>query len=324
MEQWETLLWEDGEYRYEGAFGFVPFLQGYLHKDEEVRPCVIVVPGGGYEGVSLSEGEIVALDFWKKGYQTFVCTYTTNPLKSMPLKLQPLKDLSRAVRWVRSRAKELRVNPKAVAVCGFSAGGHLCGSLCVHFADIPDENPRYADVSNRPDGAILSYPVITAGAKTHSGSMENLLGPEVSQEELRYMSVERQVTKQTPPCFLWHTQTDDAVPVENSYLMAQACREKGVPYALHIFSDGPHGLSLSNDIWIGNRYGEPYTTRQARMVYERIKEGELEVSREDRERIQGLTVMGIGPKEDLVREEVAVWPQAADVWLRKVMVEPTD
>lgn len=319
MRQLEEVLWEAGEYHYEDAFGFVPQIHGYLHEDGQERPCMIVVPGGGYEGVSLSEGEIVALDFWNRGYQAFVCTYTTNPLKRVPLKLQPLKDLSRAVRWVRSHAGELSVDPSRVAVCGFSAGGHLCGSLCVHFDDVQDENPCYAEISNRPDAAILSYPVITSGEKTHAGSMENLLGPAALEEELRYMSLETQVTKQTPPCFLWHTQTDDAVPVENSYLMAQACREKGVPYALHIFSDGVHGLSLCNEAWVSNQYGEAYTTRQARLVLERIQAGEVKVNKEDHQRIEDLTRMGIGPKEELVREEVAVWPHAAELWLRKAM-----
>lgn len=318
MRQLEEVLWEDGEYQYEGAYGFVPELHGYLHEDGQVRPCVIVVPGGGYEGVSLSEGEIVALDFWKKGYQTFVCTYTTDPLGNAPLKLQPLKDLSRAVRRVRSRAEEFCVNPGQVAICGFSAGGHLCGSLCVHFADIPEENPGYAAFSNRPDAAILSYPVITSGPRAHVGSIEHLLGRDMTEEELRYMSLELQVTDQTPPCFLWHTETDDAVPVENSYLMAAACREKGVPYALHIFSDGNHGLSLSNDVWVSNQYGEPYTTKQAQRILEKIRTGELTVSEEDRMRIEELSHMGIGPKEELVREEVAVWPVLAHGWLRKV------
>lgn len=319
MRQLEEVLWEEGEYQYEDAFGFVPQIHGYLHGDGQVRPCMIVVPGGGYEGVSASEGEIVALDFFEKGYQAFVCTYTTNPLKRTPLNLQPLKDLSRAVRWVRSRGQELCVDPERVAVCGFSAGGHLCGSLCVHFADVSEENPRYAGIPNRPDAAVLSYPVITSSRKTHGGSMENLLGREASAQELAYMSLELQVTGQTPPCFLWHTETDDAVPVENSYLMAAACREHGVPYALHIFSEGKHGLSLSNDLWASNRYGEFYTTRQAQLVLEQIQRGGLLVSKEELERIEGLAVMGVCPKEELVQEEVAVWPMIAHQWLRKVM-----
>ena len=319
MRQLEQVLWEEGEYRYDDAFGFVPQIHGYLHEDGQIRPCVIVVPGGGYEGVAASEGEIVALEFWEKGYQAFVCTYTTNPLKRTPLHMQPLKDLSRAVRWVRSHCQELCVNPGQVAICGFSAGGHLCGSLCVHFADVSEDNPRYAKASNRPDAAILSYPVITSGIKTHGGSMENLLGRDASAGELAYMSLERQVTEQTPPCLLWHTETDDAVPVENSYLMAAACREKGVPYALHIFSDGNHGLSLSNDRWVSNQYGEFYTTRQAQQVLEQIRGCGLTVSEEELERIEGLAVMGVCPKEELVREEVAVWPLIAHQWLQKVM-----
>lgn len=318
MKRTEAVLWENEEYQYEDAFGFVPEIHGYLHEDGQTRPCIVVVPGGGYTGVSLSEGEIVALDFWEKGYQTFVCVYTTNPLERTPLKRQPMKDLSRAVRWVRSRAEEFHVNPRQVAVCGFSAGAHLCGSLCVHFEDIPEENAKYAACSNRPDAAILSYPVITSGDKSHRGSIENLVGHQATEEELRYVSLELQVTEQTPPCFLWHTQTDGCVPVENSYRMANALREHGIPYALHIFSQGDHGLSLSNEAWVSNQYGEHYTTKQSRLILEKIKSGELLVTKEQREAILGLTVMGIGPKEEMVKAEVSAWPLLAKLWLENI------
>lgn len=317
MKKMVSKIWETGEYRYEGAYGFEPELHGYLHEDSERRPCLIVAPGGGYEAVSPGEGEIVAKDFYERGYNTFVCVYTTNPLKRVPLKLQATKDLSRAVRWVRSRAEELNVNSNQVAICGFSAGGHLCASLCVHFADLTEENPRYASCSNRPDGAVLAYSVITTGELAHRGSVNNLLGKEASEEELRYMSLEYQVTKETTPCFLWHTQTDASVPVENSYRMAEALREKGVPYALHIFSEGVHGLSLSNHKWASNEYGEPYTTLQSRIIMDKIVRGEITVTEEERMQVLECTKIGQGPK--MMQPEVAVWPQVADAWLKKIM-----
>ena len=144
-------LWEDGEYNYTASFGFRPNLRTYLHEDDEIRPCVLVIPGGGYRMVSPTEGEIVAKCFHDKGYQTFVGTYTTNFLGLKPLKTQPLKDISRMIRVIRARAEEFRVNPDQIAVCGFSAGAHLCGSLCVHWQDV--EDTRYAEISSRPDGA---------------------------------------------------------------------------------------------------------------------------------------------------------------------------
>lgn len=317
MKKMASKIWEAGEYRYEGAYGFEPELHGYLHEDSEIRPCLIVAPGGGYGALSPAEGEIVTMEFYERGYHVFVCVYTTNPLKRVPLKLQAVKDLSRSVRWVRSKAEELKVNSNQVAICGFSAGGHLCASLCVHFADLPEENPVYASCSNRPDGAILAYPVITTGELTHGGSVENLLGEDASQEELRYMSLEYQVTEHTPPCFLWHTRTDDSVPVENSYRMAEALREKGVPYALHIFSEGAHGLSLSNHKWASDEYGEPYTTLQSRIIMDKIVRGEISVTEEERIHVLGCIKISEGPK--MPQPEVAVWPQVADAWLRKTM-----
>ena len=121
MKQFHAKLWEPGEYRYEGAYGFEPEIYAYLHEDDRERPCMIVAPGGGYAALSPSESEVVAMDFFERGYQAFVCVYTVNPVGWVPLKMQALKDLSRAVRWVRSQAGEFHVNPSKVAICGFSA-----------------------------------------------------------------------------------------------------------------------------------------------------------------------------------------------------------
>ena len=132
-------LWEENEYDYPLACGFTPNLVCYLHEDSaETKPCILVVPGGGYCTVSPSEGEIVAKEFYNRGFQAFVLTYTTNLLMSEPLKMQPLKDISRAVRCIRSRAEELAVDIDKVILCGGSAGAHLCASLCTHYKDISD------------------------------------------------------------------------------------------------------------------------------------------------------------------------------------------
>ena len=156
-------IWEDGEYTWSQGYGFVPFLTGYLHEDNKERPCVLVVPGGAYYIASPTEAGIVALDFYHKGYQTFVLTYTTNLLGTIPLKDQPMRDLARAVRIVRSRSKEYGIKPDCIATCGFSAGGHLTASEGVHYNDIEEKNPLYSNVSARPDAMLLCYPVITSG-----------------------------------------------------------------------------------------------------------------------------------------------------------------
>lgn len=244
------LIWKEAEYHYPLACGFIPNLVSYIHEESEERPAMLVVPGGAYCVVSPTEGEIVAKSFYQAGYNAFVLTYTTDILVREPLKMQPLQDISRAVRVIRRRAEEFGICPEKVAVCGFSAGGHLAGSLCVHYGDIEDPDSEYAGISNRPDAAVLSYPVITSGEYAHRGSFEALLGKEASREELEYMSLEKHVTPQTPPCFLWQTVEDKTVPVENSYLFAQALKEAGVPFAHHVFARGEHGLSLADQQWL--------------------------------------------------------------------------
>ena len=312
-------IWDSGEYSYEHAFGFIPNITSYLHEGDEKRPCILVVPGGGYCVVSPTEGELVARKFYEKGYQTFVLTYTVNFLQRVPLKMQPLQDISRAVRYIRSRAEEFSVKENELTVCGFSAGGHLCGSLCVHYEDIQDPSEKYSKISNRPDSAILSYPVITSGEKAHRGSFIALLGEDASPEELEYMSLEKQVTEQTPPCFLWATATDETVPVENSEMFIRSCREKGVPCAFHMFTRGKHGLSLADDDWANGVHMSPYTMEQLVGVMRKVKSGEISVSEnvlaewEEGERQQ---------KEGNARvpePEVTVWPELADAFLRQLV-----
>ena len=165
------LIWNKEEYNYPRAFGFIPNLMSYIHEDEVERPCMIVIPGGSYCMAVPTEGEVVALEFYERGYNTFVLTYTTNRLFDIPLKLQPLKDVSRAIRFVRKNKESFHIKEDQLVVCGFSAGGHLAGSICVHYNDVEDENEEYKRISNRPDAGILSYPVITMGEYTHFGSM---------------------------------------------------------------------------------------------------------------------------------------------------------
>jgi dipeptidyl aminopeptidase/acylaminoacyl peptidase len=154
---------------------------------------------------------------------------------------------------VRSRAKESKVDPARVGIMGSSAGGHLASTLLTHFdrgnANATDPIEKQ---SSRPDLGILCYPVITMGEKTHQGSKKNLLGENPSEELVKLLSNELQVTKETPPTFLFHTAEDPAVPVENSLMFAAALAKNGVPFDLHVYEKGRHGIGLAN--------GHPWTT----------------------------------------------------------------
>lgn len=316
-------LWQSGEYRYPMSGGFTPFLMSYLHDDGASHPGIVVVPGGAYCVVAPSEGGPVAEKFYEAGYNAFVLTYTVNPLGDTPLLFQPIKDLSRALRYVRRNGAEFYVDPDKLAICGFSAGGHLCASLCVHWPDISDPDPSYAPFSNRPDAAILSYPVITAGEKAHRGSFENLLGKDASPEALAYMSLENHVGAHTPPCFLWQTMEDGAVPVENSYLFAEACLKAQVPFAHHVFTKGQHGLALANEAWLRSDYGEIFTMEQLVKLRDAAKAGDL----------PGLAAETFDgfftPPEDAGPEyrvelekackQVKIWPTLATAWLNDTL-----
>jgi acetyl esterase/lipase len=179
------------------------------------------------------------------GIAAFVLKYRLGPRYHHPA---PLNDAQRAIRMVRSRAKELGVAPDRIGIWGFSAGGHLASSAATHFdqgkADAADAVDR---VSSRPDFAILAYPVITftEEAYVHKGSRRNLLGDNPDPKLVEFMSSEKQVTAQTPPTFLFHTDADTAVPSENSVLFYLALRKAKVPAEMHIYQNGKHGVGLA-------------------------------------------------------------------------------
>jgi acetyl esterase/lipase len=156
-----------------------------------------------------------------------------------------LQDAARAVRTVRAHAGEWRVDPRRVGIMGSSAGGHLASTLLTHFdAGNPDASDPVERQSSRPDFGILCYAVITMGPLTHQGSKENLLGKSPSPELVEFLSNEKQVTDDTPPCFIWHTGEDTTVPLENSLAFAAALRAHHVPFDLHIYEKGGHGMGL--------------------------------------------------------------------------------
>lgn len=258
MRRKSIKLYNKNEYAYKIGH-FIPTINAYLHEDDYERPAIVIVPGGGYEFVSATEAYIVALSYYHAGYQAYVLTYTVNTLRKFrPLGLQPLKDLSRAVCEVRKRANQDHVNKNKIAIIGFSAGGHLAGSLAVHYRLESVKHEKDVGISNRPDAVVLSYPVITSGKHAHVSSFEALLGKDATVEELERMSLEKQITNNTPPVFLWHTVTDSVVSVDNSILFMQACAAKKVPCEMHIYPQGPHGLSVANEAWKNHEIGDSY------------------------------------------------------------------
>ncbi|HIY29798.1 MAG TPA: alpha/beta hydrolase [Candidatus Mediterraneibacter avicola] len=319
-----TEIWREWEYSYPAAYGFRPIIVSYIHEDKKVRPCMLVVPGGGYRYVSSTEADPVARTFYAAGYNVFVLAYTVNYLDE-PLKLQPLMDIARAVRIIRYHAEKCSVDPDKMAVCGFSAGAHLCASLCVHYSDISDPDPKYAPISARPDAAVLGYPVITSGEYAHKDSFTALLGADAGEKELEYMSLEKHVTDDMPPCFLWQTASDESVPVENSYLFAMACRKAGVPFAHHVFSEGIHGMSVATGEWLEGCYGTPYTLEQIDRLTEAIEQGATPYPTEKAEEIR-TAFSGKrdgGKKWDPeikqwlkgILDEVGMWTKLAEKWL---------
>lgn len=221
----------------------------------EKRPAVLVVPGGGYQMTSDREAEPIALAFAAQGFQTFVLRYSVAMNAAFP---KPLTDLSAAVKHIREHAEKWCVDPDAIAVCGFSAGGHLTASLGVYWNDPAVQNAAgCTGEENRPNALVLCYPVITSGPATHAGTIETLM-QEVREEEERTLlldklSLEKHVGDHTPPCFIMHTYYDQTVPVENALLFAQALAEKDIPFEMHIVQDGVHGLGLANSVtWARN------------------------------------------------------------------------
>jgi acetyl esterase/lipase len=227
----------------------VPTLTPHFANPERATGAsVVVCPGGGYGGLAGHEGRDYALWLNELGVTAFVLKYRLGSGGYRhPIMLQ---DAARAVRYARAGAGEWKLDPKRVAIMGSSAGGHLASTLLTHFdAGDPNASDPIDRQSSRPDLGILCYPVITMGEKTHGGSKRNLLGDAPSPELVRLLSNELQVTKQTPPTFLFHTVEDRAVPVENSLDFAAALTRNGVPFSLHIYPRGAHGIGLGTRQW---------------------------------------------------------------------------
>ena len=220
-------------------------------KSDKPTAGVVILPGGGYGGHAIGhEGYDFAEWFSELGMTSAICTYRMrgkgNDGKGYGHPA-PMMDAQRAIQTLRARATELNIDPNRIGVIGFSAGGHLCSTVSTKFVDAkPSSDDPIARVSSRPDFSILCYPVIGLGKPyTHKGSQRNLLGADASAELIASLSNEEQVSEKTPPTFLFHTEADKVVPVENSLQYYAACKKNGVAAEMHIFPDGGHGLGLA-------------------------------------------------------------------------------
>lgn len=226
----------------------IPTLTVYLPEPTNATGAAMVIcPGGGYGFLAPHEGVGYARWLNEAGVTAFVLKYRLGSGYHHPAMLL---DAARALRTVRARSKEWGVDPKRIGIMGSSAGGHLAATLLTHFdagkADAEDPIER---VSSRPDLGVLCYPVITMGEFTHQGSKDNLLGKNPSPELVQLLSNELQVTKETPACFVWTTDEDKTVPMENSLMFVTALRKNHVPFDFHVYQKGGHGMGLGS--WNG-------------------------------------------------------------------------
>ena len=221
---------------------FVPTLTHYPAPHGNLAGAVIVAPGGGYRMRAEHEGKPIAEWLNSIGVHAFVVDYRVAPHRHP----QPLRDAQRAIRMVRSNAAQWDIRPDQIGILGFSAGGHFAATAgTIYDAGNPASDDPNEHVSSRPDALILCYAVINLTELPHVGSLENLLGSDSTPEDRATLSPDLLVDPNTPPTFLWHTSDDDAVDVSHSLRFAAALARNNVPFALHVYPRGRHGLGLA-------------------------------------------------------------------------------
>lgn len=210
----------------------------------EEHPFILVCPGGGYEWTSDREAEPLATRFLAMGCHVAVLRYSCAPA----VYPTALLELAQAMKLIHAHSGEWHVNAEKIFVLGCSAGGHLAASLGMFWHEKwLAERAGTENEKLRPAGMILCYPVITSGTYAHRGSFDHLLRGQDTEEMRERVSLEKQVTEHTPPAFLWHTYTDDSVPVENSLLLIDAMRKYRIPVEFHMYPVGGHGLSTCDE-----------------------------------------------------------------------------
>jgi acetyl esterase/lipase len=226
-----------------GMWAFFPSTQ------ENKGAAVLICPGGGYERLAyIGSGLQLAKWFNTFGVTAFVLKYRLpNSPDLIDRSIAPLQDAQRAMRIIRSHAKEWKFNPDKIGVMGTSAGGHLASTLGTHKGDVADINDSLQKASSFPDFMILLSPVIDLGRYVHMGSRNNLLGADSSQELIRRYSNQWHVSSTTPPTFIVHAVNDHAVPLQNSLLFHRALIDSGVSASLHVFPQGAHMIALRNN-----------------------------------------------------------------------------
>lgn len=246
-------IWEGYKYSSDTENKFKPILTTYiLNKNtfdgrltNRKRGAVLICPGGGYSFTSDREAEPIAMKFVAEGFNAFVLDYSVTPKKHP----QPLLDLARAMTIIHENAEQWLIDENNITVCGFSAGGHLAASLGVFWNksslwEVDGINNKFV----KPNKLILAYPVITSKNEyKHGDSIKNLVGANATEAQIKEVSLEDQVGEHTPSTFLWHTCGDLNVSLENSLLFANALRKYKIPFEMHIYPEGGHGLSLANE-----------------------------------------------------------------------------
>ena len=238
------------------------FLKTYIHENfdynpHKKRPFVLIIPGGSYSHIGIREQEPVAIKMNALGFHAAVLNYTVAPMK-FP---DALVDLAKAVALIRENAEKWHVDSEKIILCGFSAGGHLAASLGAFWnADFLKAYVNQPVEKIRPDFLLLCYPVITADERfCHEPSIQNVIGS-ISESEVRkicasmgksslreLVSIEKNITKDFPATFVWHTVQDEHVSAKNTLLLADALYQTGIEYEYHLFNRGRHALALATE-----------------------------------------------------------------------------
>jgi len=232
----------------DGRVYFETYIHDYSNElTNNIRPAVVVCPGGGYDFTSDREAEPVALQYFADGFNVFVLRYSVGEYSAYP---NPLVDLCKTLKYIRNNSELWNIDSGKIAVCGFSAGGHLVGSLGTLWNDKEImELSGCQNGENKPNALILIYPVLDAYKYAHVGSIRNCMQNDLNNEKLQHkLNCIENVGVHTPRTFLAHAYNDDCVAVENSLLFAKALASYNVPFEMHIFEGGHHGTSLSNHV----------------------------------------------------------------------------